>query len=90
MTAGHLTGSFLLVSLQYLMTEDMGSTPTSVDSRVTVLLSFQDRDPIIADDMVTCTTRDLFLHLLDGQERRLSNSVVPCCVHAVLVLEVPH
>ncbi|XP_065821877.1 uncharacterized protein lrfn4b [Labrus bergylta] len=31
MTAGQLTGSFLL---QYLMTEDIGSTPMSVDSRV--------------------------------------------------------
>ncbi|KAG7240151.1 hypothetical protein INR49_027536 [Caranx melampygus] len=40
MTAGQLTGSFILVSLQYLVTEDIGSTPMSVDSRVTVLLSF--------------------------------------------------
>ncbi|KAF3844102.1 hypothetical protein F7725_016150 [Dissostichus mawsoni] len=40
MTAGQLTGSFVFVSLQYLMTEDIGSTSMSVDSRDTVLLSF--------------------------------------------------
>ncbi|KAF3854126.1 hypothetical protein F7725_014814 [Dissostichus mawsoni] len=40
MTAGQLRGSLVLVSLQDLMTEDIGSAPMSVDSRETFLLSF--------------------------------------------------
>lgn len=81
MTGGQLTGSFVLVSLQCLMTEDSTSTTISVDSSdCFVLLPPDTQYPIITGDVVTCTTRDsLYLYLLDGLEWRLSDSIFPGC-----------
>lgn len=71
-----------MVSLQYLMTEDVGSAPTSVDSGVTVLLSFR----LDGQCIHVTTGRSLLFRLLDGLGRRVSDSVVPCRPWAPAVL----